>query len=192
MRVPSPTQRPVAWLILAMLPCWAAANDLAALPEFLRSDVAMELIGIEYKPGNRASVAQIGGGNLVSVQQGAGSLNKVDVRQTGQDLAADLLQDGQGNNIHLVQQGSNQAASLSQYGNENQMYILQQGNQVQVSGQQIGDGNMLLLQQGSNTTFGFTQTGNQNHISAELPANNSWSYQVDQVGDNLRMQISPN
>ena len=192
MRVPSPTRRPVAWLMVALLPCWAAATDLAALPEFSRADVAMELIGIEYKLGNRASVAQIGAGNRVSIEQGAGNLNKVNVRQSGQDLTADLLQDGHGNNIHLVQQGSNQAASLSQYGNENQMYILQQGDVAQVAGQQIGDGNMLLLQQGSNTSFGFTQIGNQNQISAELPANNSWSYQVDQVGNNLRVQISPN
>ena len=66
-----------------------------------------------------------------------------------------------------------------------------QGDVAQVAGQQIGDGNMFLLQQGSNTSFGFTQIGNQNHISAELPANNSWSYQVDQVGNNLRVQISP-
>ena len=178
-------------LVLAMLPCLASGNDLAALPEFSRADVPLEFIGIGFRAGNRAGVAQIGGGNLVELQQGSGTLNKFDVRQTGYDLEARLLQYGNDNSIRLIQQGSNQAASLSQYGNENQMYILMQGDAAQVSGQQNGDGNMLLLQQGSNTSFGFTQIGNQNYISVELPANNSWSHQVDQVGDNLRMQISP-
>ena len=178
-------------LVLAMLPCLASGNDLAALPEFLRADVALEIIGIGIRPGNRAGVAQIGGGNLVDLQQGSGTLNKFDVRQTGYDLEAHLLQYGNDNSIRLIQQGSNQAASLSQYGNENQMYILMQGDAAQVSGQQIGDGNLVLLQQASNTSFGFTQIGNLNQISAELPANNSWSFQVDQVGNSLRAQISP-
>jgi hypothetical protein len=168
----------------------ACAGDLSALPEFNRLDIGAAISGDTSGSFNKAGALQLGRNNVGDINQTGGLGNNAQLWQQGSDLRADISQIGAGNLIRLNQEGSLSQATLVQNGMDNLMLISQVGVGASVNGLQVGDGNSVLLLQRNDTSFGFSQIGNQNQISVELP--NGMGLHVDQIGNNLSYKVSPN
>ena len=166
------------------------AGDLSALPEFNRLDIGAAISGDALGAGNKAGATQMGRNNVGDISQTGGLGNNAQLWQQGSDLRAEISQIGVGNLVRLNQEGSLSQATLVQHGLDNLMLISQVGIAASVNGLQVGDGNSVLLLQRNDTSFGFSQIGNQNQISVELP--NGMGLHVDQIGNNLSYKVSPN
>jgi hypothetical protein len=168
----------------------ACAGDLSALPEFNRLDIGDAISADSSRPFSKAGALQTGRNNVADINQAGGLGNNAQLWQQGSDLRADVLQIGTRNLVRLNQEGALSHATLVQNGMDNLMLISQVGVGAGVNGLQVGDGNSVLLLQRNDTSFGFSQIGNQNQISVELP--NGMGLHVDQIGNNLSYKVSPN
>lgn len=186
-------RQPVWLTCLVGVGLWTAqacASDLSALPEFNRLDIGAAISGDTSGPFNKAGAMQMGRNNVGDINQVGGVGNNAQLWQQGVDLRAEISQIGAGNLVRLNQEGSLSQATLVQNGMDNLMLISQVGIAASVNGMQVGDGNSVLLLQRNDTSFGFSQIGNQNQISVELP--NGMGLHVDQIGNNLSYKVSPN
>lgn len=176
----------VSWLAHAPL----AAADLSMLSDFGRPDITLQRMGIVASVGNLVGVEQEGDVNTVSVQQSGGGQNNVQVWQRGTELRFQAVQQGTDNELRLSQATVGNQGVLTQIGQGNQLAIQQTGAGSSVTGEQLGVDNALVLLQPGASDFSFLQQGNQNTIQAEIQTGQS--IHVEQIGDQLSVQITPN
>ncbi len=165
------------------------AADLSMLSDFGRPDITTQRLGTSPVQGNMVGIEQEGEFNVSEVRQSGGSKNIVQVWQQGSTLQLQATQQGTENELRLSQSNERSQGNLTQVGVSNQMAIEQSSSDNAVTGSQIGDNNALVLVQPGSSSFGFSQQGNQNQIQADLMPGQS--IQVDQIGSQLSVQISP-
>jgi len=163
------------------------AADLSMLTDFGRPDIPVGRLGL-LAPANSVGVEQLGDANALWVEQ-SGTHNNAQVWQAGVDLRAHVTQVGADNELRLLQADGRSTGELQQSGAGNQMAITQQGLDNVVTGSQVGLSNDLVLQQVGASQFGFNQIGDRNQIVVDAPV--GLSLQVDQVGNDLRFQMTP-
>ena len=171
------------------LPLPMQAADLSMLSDFGRADIPAALTKGIVSTGDVAGILQTGSRNGSYIEQVGRVGNNAENWQEGTDLAADISQTGSSNELRLLQSGANDSATLLQNGIGNQMAIQQLGAGASVNSSQVGDGNQLVLVQQAGSQFISTQTGNQNQLLVDLPANVFMN--VDQTGSNMFLRVGP-
>jgi hypothetical protein len=165
------------WITLAVMVVTSpvvSAADLSMLSDFGRLDIPQQKLGAALVGNSMVGVMQEGDLNVVSVQQSGGTGNNTQVWQSGIDLQVAVQQRGADNELRLSQMDAQNRGGIDN----------------DVTGNQVGDANQLVLLQHGADQFSFTQQGNQNQILADMPA--GVSVHVDQIGNNLSFQLMPN
>jgi minor curlin subunit len=185
--------RPSGQARLLALGLWSAlsahAADLSLISDFGRPDLPQERMGLAPSGQSTVGVEQVGQLNKVWAQQASQGANNLQVWQSGTDLEATLVQQGQGNVLRMSQSNANNTVDVMQDGLNNGLALVQYGDSNSVTGQQLGDGNQAVVTQPGAATFSFTQQGSLNQIVADMPA--GLMVHVDQIGDGLSFSITP-